>query len=107
MASVQSPVGDSLELVPETSVAEQVVADLLPFDVSPAAVKETLEAVPIWFHTFALAPGVYTPGFARDHRYRIPALDAERLQGRRVLDVGTFDGFYAYLAEARGASRVG
>ena len=106
MASVPSLAGDPLELVPETSVAEQVVADLLPFDVPPAAVQRTLDAVPIWFHTFALAPGVYTPGFARDHRYRIPALTTERLQGRRVLDVGTFDGFYAFLAESRGASRV-
>jgi tRNA (mo5U34)-methyltransferase len=28
------------------------------------------------------------------------------LSGRSVLDVGTFDGFYAFLAEARGARRV-
>ena len=30
----------------------------------------------------------------------------EDFSGRRVLDVGTFDGFYAFLAEARGADRV-
>jgi SAM-dependent methyltransferase len=42
---------------------------------------------------------------ARDHRYRIPALP-ESFEGLRVLDVGTFDGFYAYLAEHRGAARV-
>jgi SAM-dependent methyltransferase len=48
---------------------------------------------------------VYTPGVARDHRYRIPVLP-EDLTGRSVLDVGTFDGFYAFLAEARGATRV-
>ena len=64
------------------------------------------DAVPVWFHTFALAPGVYTPGLARDHRYRPQVLGADRLQGRSVLDIGTFDGFYAFLAEARGARRV-
>ena len=30
----------------------------------------------------------------------------ERLSGARVLDVGAFDGFYAFLAERRGAVRV-
>jgi hypothetical protein len=34
---------------------------------------------------------------ARDHRYRISALPA-CFDGLCVLDVGTFDGFYAFLA---------
>jgi tRNA (mo5U34)-methyltransferase len=61
----------------------------------------------MWFHTFALNAehGLYTPGVARDHRYRVPFLPAS-FEGQRVLDVGTFDGFYAYLAEHRGAARV-
>jgi SAM-dependent methyltransferase len=61
----------------------------------------------LWFHTFALDPahGLYTPGVARDHRYRVPFLPAS-FAGQRVLDVGTFDGFYAFLAEHRGAARV-
>jgi SAM-dependent methyltransferase len=41
---------------------------------------------------------------ARDHRYRLPFLP--EFAGLRVLDVGTFDGFYAFLAEHRGAARV-
>lgn len=106
MAAVHPSIGEPVEVVPRTSVAEQAVADLLPINAPTPVALEALEAVPIWFHTFSLAPGVYTPGFARDHRYRLPALDAERLRGRRVLDVGTFDGFYAFLAEARGARRV-
>jgi tRNA (mo5U34)-methyltransferase len=66
-----------------------------------------LERVPLWFHTFALNAdhGLYTPGVARDHRYRVPFLPAS-FDGLRVLDVGTFDGFYAFLAERRGAERV-
>ena len=66
-----------------------------------------LARVPLWFHTFALNAehGLYTPGVARDHRYRVPFFPAS-FMGQRVLDVGTFDGFYAFLAEHRGAARV-
>jgi tRNA (mo5U34)-methyltransferase len=87
--------------------AERQVADLLPIDVDPALARATVEAVPFWFHTFALnrAEGIYTSGAARDHRYRISALPND-FGGMSVLDVGTFDGFYAFLAEHRGADRV-
>ena len=91
----------------ELTSAERQVADLLQIDADPAAARAVLDEVPYWFHTFALnqANGIYTPGYARDHRYRIPAIPRsfERLA---VLDIGTFDGFYAFLAEARGAERV-
>jgi len=91
---------------PAPSGAEREVADLLPIGASAAASRAVLERVPFWFHTFALDGGsTYTPGVARDHRYRIPAIP-EDLRGRSILDVGTFDGFYAFLAEARGATRV-
>ena len=74
---------------------------------APAADAERVrDSVPLWFHTFALAPGIYTPGIARDHGYRLAVLGADRFAGRSVLDVGAFDGFYSFLAEARGARRV-
>jgi tRNA (mo5U34)-methyltransferase len=87
--------------------AERQVADLLPIEADPRLALAAVEAVPFWFHTFALnrAEGIYTPGAARDHRYRVSALPAD-FRGRSVLDVGTFDGFYAFLAERRGAGRV-
>ena len=87
--------------------AERQVADLLPIEVAPELARATLQAVPFWFHTFALnrREGIYTPGAARDHRYRVAMLPAD-FAGMRVLDVGTFDGFYAFLAERRGAERV-
>lgn len=83
--------------------AERQVADLLPVEVAPELARATVQAVPFWFHTFALnrAEGIYTPGAARDHRYRVAMLPAD-FAGARVLDVGTFDGFYAFLAERRG-----
>src|SRR5438094_898857 len=97
---------EDLEPVPETTAAERAVADLLPIDATREEARAALERVPLWFHTFALnGTGVYTPGIARDHRYRLRAIP-EDLTGARVLDVGAFDGFYAFLAERRGAARV-
>jgi SAM-dependent methyltransferase len=91
----------------ELTSAEREVADLLPVEADSADAEATLEGVPYWFHTFALnrAEGIYAPGSARDHRYRIRAIPRD-FSGLRVLDLGTFDGFYAFLAEARGAPRV-
>ncbi|MGZ6670360.1 MAG: hypothetical protein ACXVH3_37555, partial [Solirubrobacteraceae bacterium] len=67
--------------------AERRVADLLPIDVDPVLARAIVEKVPFWFHTFALnrAEGIYTPGTARDHRYRVSVLP-EDFAGIRVLD---------------------
>ena len=91
----------------ELTSAEREGADLLPIEADPADAQAILDRVPFWFHTFALnrARGLYAPGTARDHRYRIPAIP-EIFDGLSVLDVGTFDGFYAFLAEARGADVI-
>ncbi len=98
------PADPGLEPVPATTNAERAVADLLPIAARSADALAATESVPLWFHTFAV-DGVYTPGIARDHRYRLQAIPDD-LSGGRVLDVGTFDGFYAFLAERRGAARV-
>ena len=59
-----------------------------------------------WYHSLELAPGQLTDGMydLRPYveRYGIP----ERLDGLRVLDVGTFDGFWAFELERRGAEVV-
>lgn len=56
-----------------------------------------------WYHTQELAPGLVTPGMfdLRPYvsRYGIP----DDLSGLRVLDVGTFEGFWAFELERRGA----
>jgi tRNA (mo5U34)-methyltransferase len=59
-----------------------------------------------WYHTIDLGGGVVTPGVF-DHRpilesYRLPA----RMDGLRVLDVATWDGFWAFEFERRGAKEV-
>jgi tRNA (mo5U34)-methyltransferase len=106
MATTGSAQGGGRERFVVTE-AERQVADLLPIKVEPGLARATVEAVPFWFHTFALnrAEGIYTPGAARDHRYRVSVLP-DGFAGMSVLDVGCFDGFYAFLAERRGAERV-
>lgn len=60
----------------------------------------------VWYHTIDLGNGIRTPGYF-DHapilpKYRLP----ERLDGLRVLDVATFDGYWAFEFERRGAAEV-
>jgi tRNA (mo5U34)-methyltransferase len=59
-----------------------------------------------WYHTIELAPGAVTEGVfdLRPYvqRYGLP----ERMDGMRALDVGTFDGFWAFEMERRGADVV-
>jgi tRNA (mo5U34)-methyltransferase len=69
------------------------------------SLRERVESID-WYHTLELAPGLVTPGWL-DHRTvraRIP-LPAS-LTGKRCLDVGTFNGFWAFELERRGAAEV-
>jgi tRNA (mo5U34)-methyltransferase len=58
-----------------------------------------------WYHTIELAPGMVTPGWF-DTRGVAPKLPFPPLHGKRCLDVGTFDGFWAFEMERRGAEVV-
>jgi tRNA (mo5U34)-methyltransferase len=59
-----------------------------------------------WYHVMELAPGQTTKGWfdlrPYVHHYGLP----ERMDGMRALDVGTFDGFWAFEMERRGAQVV-
>jgi tRNA (mo5U34)-methyltransferase len=71
-----------------------------------SSLKARIDAVPQWYHTLELAPGVVTPGWF-DLRETIAALPfPDDLTGRRCLDIGTFDGFWAFEMERRGADEV-
>jgi tRNA (mo5U34)-methyltransferase len=61
---------------------------------------------PAWYHTLELPGGVVTPGWfdLRGVVGRVP-LPAS-LAGMRCLDVGTWDGFWAFEMERRGAAEV-
>jgi len=63
-------------------------------------------AVRSWYHTIELPGGVVTPG-AHDHRGLASQIGLPAdLSGVRALDVATFDGFWAFELERRGASVV-
>src|SRR3954469_2657180 len=58
-----------------------------------------------WYHTLDL-PGVTTTGVF-DMRPYVPQYGLpESLAGKRVLEVGTWDGFWAFELERRGAAEV-
>jgi tRNA (mo5U34)-methyltransferase len=97
---------EQFETIPVTSSSERAVADAFAIGADVDVAERVRASVPLWFHTFALAPDLYTPGVARDHRYRLGVLGEDRFGGKSVLDIGAFDGFYSFLAERRGASRV-
>jgi tRNA (mo5U34)-methyltransferase len=68
--------------------------------------RRRIAAIEAWYHRIDLGDGVETPGHFRmaDYlaHYRLP----ERLDGKRVLDVGASSGFFAYEFERRGAAEV-
>jgi tRNA (mo5U34)-methyltransferase len=59
-----------------------------------------------WYHTIDLGDGIVTPGFfdTRSTVGRVPLPGS--LAGKRCLDVGTWDGFWAFELERRGAVSV-
>ncbi|MCW2989568.1 MAG: hypothetical protein JWM73_162 [Solirubrobacterales bacterium] len=71
----------------------------------PADARERIDAMS-WYHTIDVAPGLSTQGWfdLRGHvdSYGLP----ERMDGMRALDIGTWDGFWAFEMERRGAEVV-
>jgi tRNA (mo5U34)-methyltransferase len=59
-----------------------------------------------WYHTLDLAPGHVTPGMVDVRKVKDSYGLPERMDGMRVLDVGTWDGFWAFEMERRGADVV-
>ena len=67
--------------------------------------RDAVAANPHWYHSIELAPGVVTPGHV-DLRGLPEVVLPASLAGVRALDVGTFDGFWAFAMEQRGAEVV-
>jgi SAM-dependent methyltransferase len=76
-----------------------------PGDSRTAQARAAVERNPAWYHTIELAPGVVTPGRI-DLRRAAPRALPARMEGFRALDVGTFDGFWAFEMERRGAEVI-
>ncbi|MDQ3587046.1 MAG: class I SAM-dependent methyltransferase [Actinomycetota bacterium] len=59
-----------------------------------------------WYHTIELPGGTRTPGLFDMPRALSQVRMPESLSGKRCLDVGTAEGFWAFEMERRGASEV-
>ena len=67
--------------------------------------RQRVKQHPFWYHTIDIAPGVATPGWF-DLRSVVDLMPWPDVRGKRCLDIGTFDGFYAFELERRGAAEV-
>ena len=59
-----------------------------------------------WFHRIEIAPGVFTPGVDDTPRKAELIQFPMNLRGKRVLDIGAYDGYFSFEAERRGADFV-
>ena len=59
----------------------------------------------LWYHTIDVGPGATTAGWF-DLRHALPVMPFPDVKGARCLDIGTWDGFYAFELERRGAAEV-
>lgn len=75
------------------------------FQDGPAAIERLREAVRsrYWYHTIELPGGIITPG-EFDHRKLVPHYGLPTdLNGKRAMDIASYDGFWAFELERRGA----
>ncbi|MDQ1427535.1 MAG: tRNA (mo5U34)-methyltransferase [Acidimicrobiaceae bacterium] len=89
---------------PEVRAAQSGVSEspVVEDDDSAEGLARRVAAHP-WYHTIELPMGVVTPG-AYDHRPVLPIYGIPKnLEGKRVLDVASADGFWAFEFEKRGA----
>lgn len=92
----------------EVRQAQAQVAQISEAEASPEA-REILKRIAEveWYHTIEMPHGVVTPGFV-DHREQLPFYDLPAdMSGMRALDVATYDGYWAFEMERRGAEVVG
>lgn len=67
--------------------------------------ERRIAAHSLWYHTIDIAPGLTTPGWF-DSRHTIDLLPWPDVKDKRCLDIGTYDGFFAFEMERRGAAEV-
>lgn len=67
--------------------------------------QDRLSKQGFWFHNFEFENGCSTYGRDPSER-KLRALELPSLEGKSVIDIGAFDGFFSLQAEALGASKV-
>lgn len=71
---------------------------------SPASLRARVDEL-LWYHTIDVGPGVTTKGWF-DLRHALDDIPFPDVTEKRCLDIGTWDGFYAFELERRGAAEV-
>ena len=66
---------------------------------------DAVKALP-WVHTIDLGNGIVTPGEWPPNSLVLKAFDHIDFTGKRVLDIGCWDGLWSFEAEKRGAAEV-
>jgi tRNA (mo5U34)-methyltransferase len=98
--------GAAASLTPSAAIATSASPPLAsPTSPEARRIFEKIQGIE-WYHTIDLGHGIETPG-RFNHRplvelYKLPA----SLEGKRVLDVATNNGFWAFELERRGAREV-
>ena len=82
-----------------TSVVEQL---------DRATKQKLVDEIRPWHHSIDLGDGVVTPGgkTLQHHHDELLRMQLPDLANKSVLDVGAWDGYYTFMAEGAGASRV-
>ncbi len=77
--------------------------------INNAKLRESVDAIK-WYHTFEIFPGIWTKGargYKVDPKARLDNVGIPNdLTGKTVVDIGTFDGMYAFEMERRGAQVI-
>jgi len=66
--------------------------------------QRRVDAIPWWYHSIDVGDGIVTPGEGGGTPWMLDRIGLPAdLTGKRVLDVGAWDGFFSFAAEERGA----
>lgn len=70
---------------------------------SPKHKQDLVNQVPYWWHSIDLGDQVITPGKIKPQVHQLlSSAIPQDLSGKTVLDIGTWDGYYAFECEKRG-----
>jgi SAM-dependent methyltransferase len=74
----------------------------------PEYVRSQVEKLKPWYHKINLGNGIITPGREYDQLWSSThkVVDQLEYRNKQVLDLGSWDGYWAFFAEARGADQV-